>query len=337
MASDVKVKIDLTKPLGKIGFGIPLILLENAAEDNEYKECRSLADVVSAGYAVSSDVHKTAELIFMQEHAPEKIAVCSTTGSASEFLSDSSNTSKNWRHLLVLFSEDSTDTIAAIAAKVETLENKMFFASVPINNTELTKNNSLNYDRTVLFYCDPSDGYKLPAAALVGEAAGREAGSFTYKNLILKGIRPQNISDTQIDEIHKSGGITLVTKAGDNVTSEGMVTSGEFIDIIDSEDYIIQQLTYQTQKLLNSSAKIPYDNNGIAMLESAAVNVLQTAYNNGMIAESENGGADYSVNYGMRESTSTEDRIARRYIEGSFSFALAGAVHSVEITGEITI
>lgn len=36
MASDVKVKIDLTKPLGKIGFGIPLILLENAAEDNEY-------------------------------------------------------------------------------------------------------------------------------------------------------------------------------------------------------------------------------------------------------------------------------------------------------------
>lgn len=337
MASDVKVKIDLTKPLGKIGFGIPLILLENAAEENEYKECRSLADVVSAGYTVSTDVYKTAELIFMQEHAPEKIAVCSTTGSASEFLSDSSNTSRGWRHLLVLFSEESTDTVASIAAKIETLENKMFFASVPINSTAFMKTNSLNYDRTVLFYCDPTDGCTLPAAALVGEAAGREAGSFTYKNLILKGIRPQNISDTQVDEIHKSGGITLITKAGDNVTSEGMVTSGEFIDIIDSEDYIIQQLTYQTQKLLNSSAKIPYDNNGIAMLESVAVNVLQTAYNNGMIAESENGGADYSVNYGMRESTSTEDRIARRYIDGSFSFALAGAVHSVEITGEITI
>lgn len=43
MAYDVKVKIDLTKPMGKIGFGIPLILSEGAAENNAHKECRDLA------------------------------------------------------------------------------------------------------------------------------------------------------------------------------------------------------------------------------------------------------------------------------------------------------
>lgn len=337
MAYDVKVKIDLTKPMGKIGFGIPLILSEGAAENNAYKECGDLAEVVDAGYSSSTDVYKTAELIFMQENAPEKIAVCSTTGTASDFLSDSSNTSRDWRHLLVLFSKESTDTISSVAAKVETLESKMFFANVPVDSDDYADTKSLNYSRTVLFYCDSANGYVMPVAALVGETSGREAGSFTYKNLVLKGIQPQNVSNTRINEIHKSGGITFVTKAGDNVTSEGVVTSGEFIDIIDSEDYIIQQLTYQTQKLLNSSAKIPYDNNGIAMLESVAVNVLQTAYNNGMIAEAEDGGADYTVSYGMRDSTSEDDRQARKYVNGSFSFALAGAVHTVEITGEITI
>ena len=118
MAYDIKVKIDLTKPMGKIGFGIPLILSEGAAENNAYKECRDLAEVVDAGYNSSTDVYKTAELIFMQANAPEKIAVCSTTGTASDFLSDSSNTSRDWRHLLVLFSEESTDTIASVAATI---------------------------------------------------------------------------------------------------------------------------------------------------------------------------------------------------------------------------
>lgn len=337
MAYDVKVKIDLTKPMGKIGFGIPLILSEGTATDISYKECRDLTEVVKAGYAESTEAYKTAELIFMQENAPEKIALCSTTKTASEFLSDSESTSESWRQLLVLFGEDSTDSISSVAAKIETLDNKMFFACVSADSEEFTKTNLLNYKRTVLFYCDASNGYSMPAAALVGEVAGREPVSFTYKNLILKGISPQNISDAQIEEIHKSGGITFVTKAGDNVTSEGIVTNGEFIDIIDSEDYIIQQLTYQTQKLLNSSAKVPYDNNGIAMLESVAVNVLQTAYINGMIAQAEDGGANYSVNYGLREGTSEDDRNMRRYINGAFSFVLAGAVHSVDITGEITI
>lgn len=342
MANDVKVKIDLKKPMGKIGFGIPLILSEGTATDISYKECRNLTEVVKAGYAENTEAYKTAELIFMQENAPEKIALCSTTGTATAFLSDSENISKSWRQLLVLFKEKSDDdttgdSISDVAAKIEALGGKMFFANVDADSEEYAETGALNYKRTVLFYCDASNGYTMPAAALVGETAGREPGSFTYKNLILKGIQPQKISDSRIDEIHQSGGITFVTKAGDNVTSEGIVTSGEYIDIIDSEDYIIQQLTYQTQKLLNSSSKVPYDNNGIAMLESAAVNVLQTAYNNGMIAKNEDGKADYTVNYSLREDTSEDDRNMRRYIGGNFSFVLAGAIHTVEITGEITI
>ena len=131
--------------------------------------------------------------------------------------------------------------------------------------------------------------------------------------------------------------MTFVTKAGDNVTSEGKLAGGEYIDIIDSEDFIIQQLAYKTQKVLNKTAKVPYDNNGIALLESVAVDVLQDAYNNGMIVTNTDGTPGYTVSYAKREDTKATDRANRQYLGGSFSFSLTGAVHEVEITGSITV
>lgn len=337
MAYDVKVKIDLLKPAGNPGFGYPLILAPEAETAINYTTCKNLSEVAAAGYDTTTDVYKTAELIFTQDNAPEMLAVCSSTLKASEFLSDSANTDKDWRQLLVLLKADSEESINTIAAKIETLPGKMFFANVMLDETQFSGAGKLSLDRTVIFYCDPTSEYKMPVAALVGESAGRSVGSFTYKNLILKGIQPQNLSDTRIEAIHKSGGITFVTKAGDNVTSEGIVSSGEYIDIIDSKDYIIQQITYQVQKLLNSNSKIPYDNVGIAMLEGVVTNVLMEAYNNGMIAEADDGGADYSVSFTPRADTEALDRAARKYVDGKFTFALSGAIHTVEITGEITI
>ena len=333
MAYDVKVHIDLTKPIGTVGFGVPLILVENAAEAVAYTEVSSLADVVSAGFEQASEAYKAVNLIFMQDHAPKQVAICAVTDKASAALADEDLTGKGWRQLIVVGGGETGSAISEIIAAIETLDGKMFFASLDVDDATSITTDGLR--RTVLFYCDATDNAPHPVAALVGDIAGRAAGSFTYKNLTLKGIEPQKLSDAQIQAIHAKGGMTFIKKAGDNVTSEGMLAGGEYIDIIDCEDYIIQQLAYQTQKLLNTSDKVPYDNNGIGMLESVAINVLQGAYVNGMIADKEDGTPNYSVSYAKREDTSEENRATRRYLGGQFSFALAGAVHEVEITGTI--
>ena len=331
--NDVKVKIDLKKPVGYVGIGIPLIL-ECVAEDAEakaYTKCTSLDDVKTAGYEATTDMYKTAELIFMQDNPPKEIAICTTNTTVVEWLTTTGNLTKEWRHLICINAKEET---AAIIAEIEKTTDKMFFAGVAVDDA--TKYTTENINRTVMFYCT-STKYAYPEAAFVGATAGLTAGSFTYKNIILKGIEPQELSDSEIENIHKKGGITFVTKAGDNVTSEGKTLGGEYIDIIDSKDYIIQQITYRTQKLLNKSRKIAYDNNGIAMLESVTVDVLQSAYNNGIIANTADGAPDYSVNYILRENTKETDRAKRNYVGGSFTFALAGAIHFVEITGEITL
>lgn len=349
--NDVKVKIDLTKPVGNVGIGTPLILYCTSVTDEasdpvidtevDFTECYTVEDVKKLGFAATTDVYKAAELMFMQKNQPKKIAVCSTKKTAAEWLSESANLNKDWRQLICIYTDTGIeDNIKEIIPKIETTD-KLFFVGLPVDSTfkASTIASANEIRRTVLFYCTDKNTtpYKNPEAALVGATAGYVAGSFTYKNIILTGITPQELTDSEISTIHSNGGITFVTKAGDNVTSEGKVAGGEYIDIIDSEDFVIQQLTYRTQKMLNKSKKIPYDNNGIAMLESVAVDVLQTAYNNGIIADDADGNPDYSVNYLLRENTKAIDRAERRYIGGSFTFALAGAIHTVEITGEITI
>lgn len=335
MAYDVKVNIDLTKPIGSAGFGVPLILMENASEAVAYTVVHGVDGVVTAGFEVGSVVYKTAQLIYSQKNAPKEIAICAVTGGADVALADELLTSKDWRQLIVVNDGgDAVTAVSKVATAVEALDGKLYFASLDTDDT--TEITVTGLRRTVLFYCDATEDAPVPVAALVGETTGRTAGSFTYKNLPLIGILPQELTDAQIKAIHDKGGITFLAKAGDNVTSEGKLAGGEYIDIMDIEDYIILQLTYKTQKLLNNAAKVPYDNNGIAMLETVAMDVLQGAYNNGMIAVAEDGSPDFSVSYALREDTSEEDRSNRRYLGGSFTFALAGAVHEVEITGTIS-
>ena len=333
--NDVKVKIDLAQPVGKLGFGVPLILLENAAKAVEYSEVNGVTELVALGFESTSTVYKVAQLMYSQANAPKTIAVCAYEGIATEALADAKLISKGWRQLLVVNGDGEASTVTAISAAVEALEGKMYFASLDVKDSASITVNGIR--RTVLFYCDATENAPVPAAALVGEIAGREVGSFTCKNLILTGIKAQELTATEVAALHAKGGMTFVMKAGDAVTTEGKVVGGEYIDVIDAEDYIVQQLTYQTQNVLNKAGKVPYDNNGIAMLEAAAMNVLQDAYNKGMIANKADGTPDYFVSYALREDTSETDRAKRYYAGGKFGFALAGAIHEVYITGEITV
>lgn len=336
MASDVKVVINLKQPTGKLGFGYPLIFVGVAEKAVAYTECANLEAVVTAGFTEGTNAHTAAKRIFAQTNAPAKIAICATTENAVTGLATIIN--KEWRQLIVASAgAEGESTLAEISAYIEGLKGantKMYFAST----ADLTaiKEDVAKCTRTaVMYYTNAAE--VCPEAAFVGETAGKDAGSFTYKNQILKDLKPLEFTDTKLSEIHAKNCFTFVTKAGDNVTTEGKVLSGEYIDIIDSKDYVISQMTYQLQKTLNNYDKINYDNSGIALLESICVNVLQDAFNNGIIATNAEGTADYTVSFAARENTKEEDRRARKYLEGRFSFRLLGAIHEIEVTGTIEV
>ena len=73
------------------------------------------------------------------------------------------------------------------------------------------------------------------------------------------------------------------------------------------------------------------------MLETATISALTDAYNNGMIADNDDGTPAYSTKFALRSETTETDRAERDYPYGTFTFALAGAIHTVVVNGTITL
>ncbi|MBR6613175.1 MAG: DUF3383 family protein [Clostridia bacterium] len=330
MANDVKVVIQLTQAVGKVGFGVPLLVAVGDAK--EYKEYANISEV-KADYE-SGDVFDAAKLLFMQNNAPSKIAIVTSATTVVDALD--TNWAKEWRQLIVV-SYGTDETVDTVAEYVEAKKDKLFFAKVndatAIPNAEGTPK---AYERTYIMVYKSAD-VKNPEAAIVGATAGLDAGSFTYKNIIVKGLTAQVLTDAEIEAIHDAGGYSVVLKAGDLVTTEGKVMSGEYVDIVDSKDYVVKNIEYKVQKTFNKMPKLPYDNRGIAMIGAQVETVLKDAYNMGIIADKEDGTADYSVNTLGRDEVSASDRATRQYNGCTFAFGLAGAIHNSEIFGEIVV
>jgi hypothetical protein len=325
MALDTVVKINLSKPAGNVGSWFPLIYVtDDTIADDVYAEYKGLDELIAGGYKESDEVYKVAEKMLMQEESgrPYKFAVLKQKAFAKETFAKYE--AYGWRQLLLT----DTENVAAVSAHIEETD-KMLFITV-------SDKDALTYkcDRTFAVY-HPTDAYA--AAAVVGVTAGYEAGSFTYKNVVLKGVEPVELSEADIKAIHNAGGVTILLKAGDIVTSEGIVTSGEYADIIDSQDYIVQNIAYRTQKVFNDNKKVAYTDAGIGLLEGATISVLKTAFNNDMIATDANGVAAYTVNFALRSETTELDRAARVYPYGKFTFELAGAIHTATVSGEIIV
>lgn len=327
--NDVTVKITQNQVAGSAGFGMPLIIQGMGTTAKEYAEYSSLDEVMEAGYTKDNPIYKQCLKLFMQNNRPSKIAVCVGTGKVTETLNLIKN--KDFRQVIPVLGE-SDDTLAELAAYIETAEDRMLFTKVA-DASELAAIGKM--DRTmVVVYAGTDEGVE---GALVGATAGLTVGSFTYKNIIIKGVTPDPLTDSQIDAVHKAGGICIVQKAGDIVTSEGIVLSGEYTDIIDSKDYVVKNIAYKSQKLLNSTPKLSFDNVGISQLEGIVTGVLAEAYAMGIIAENEDGTPAYSTDFATRAETPAGDRTDRTYNGGKFSFDLAGAIHYATINGTIEV
>lgn len=325
--SDVDVVIGVSEQSGEAGSWYPLIYVKGESETPvTYKEYSKLADVVT-DHANTTDAYKAAALIFSQEveGRPDKIAICS--GGTDAMVALAPYMDKSWRQLILAGEKYN----ATVAEAIEATE-KLYFTN--FLSLEELKRITSKYSRTVaVVYTDTA--IKNPEAALVGRTAGYEAGSFTYHSKTLVGVTPEKFTPAKVKEIVEAGGNVYVTKNGKTASHGGIVMSGEYIDIIDSKDYVVQNVRYDVQEVTLRNKKIPYTNVGIAKYETAVRNVLAKAFNNGIIAEDENGQGLYRTSFKNRSETTASDRLTRNYPYGEFEFELAGAIHSAKITGVV--
>lgn len=350
--SDVTVNISIEDVVNPAAFGgICLFTTSTSGVEIPYTEVYSTDEaetkIKKTGEGITDDQVKAlknaVKIAFSQETKPEKVAVLSCP--AADI---GKYDSCDYRYLIPV--ADTVDNISTLAEKTEA-STALKMLAVGLNTEEYTAGKTKidamtqkKYARTFVYVnvkSEDGDGAYDPnqvIVALMAKTSCKPVGSFTYKNQTLVGVSPDEaITKAELDVYHKANINAFVKKAGYNVTSEGVCLNGEYIDIMDARDWLITQIQYQEQQTLIVNDKVPYDNTGIGLLENTCVNVLQTAFENGMIAADENGDGAYTVNFKPRSETKVSDREQRQYVEGRFSFQLAGAIHTVVINGVINI
>ncbi|MGG0666967.1 DUF3383 family protein [Lederbergia citrisecunda] len=334
---DVTVSIDIKKPSALIGLGVPLILAEDdTVEEASYKEYFNLEEL-KKDFGTDTPAYHYASKVFNQGgNRPAKVAIAKYNKTAIVPVTAAQALEQFFYHdfYFVMVAEGTKEEKIAVSDIVEANGVKMAIHSTDVD-ADVDAFGAKKYDRTIVFFHDNLT--EVPDAALVGAVGSRPVGSVTWKFKSVAGVTPQEYSGGKLQSLHQKGAIAYVTKAGINQTSEGIVTSGEYIDVIHGKDWVRLNLEQQIQTLLSTSDKVPYTDAGIAQIESVVTNVMETAVRNGIIAADAEGLPLYKITALSRSEVAAADRAARRYNGLSFEFELAGAIHEAAIKGEILI
>ena len=325
--SDVNVKIDISRPQATVGMGTPAIFVEATTES-----CKTYTSIESLqkDFPETTDVYQKANTFWSQENAGKEIVVISFT--AGNIKAAATNYFFEMWHFALLATFEAANALE-LSNLIEEQEFKFLVIQVP----QAADLNQFAGNLLTIGYVHPITEHL--DAAVVGNTANLTVGTVTWKfrgNLV--GIKAQDLTQSQIKEIEDLGGMVYVTKAGIPQTSEGKTVGGEYIDALHGDHWVKANLETKIQTLLSTTDKLSFDATGIALLNDAASNVLETAFTNGIIdANDDTGTGNYSVITLDRGELNSDDIASRNYKGLSFTYKRSGAIHEVEVTGTIEV
>lgn len=258
-----------------------------------------------------------------------------TVGSELDLLVLSADDADDW-YCLILTSRLEADIYTA-AAWIEA--RKKIFLACSTDAVTLTSAvtdiagvlHALSYARTSILYHDTSAQYA--EAAWAGRVLPLDPGSETWAFKSMNGISAVALTTTQSGYVRTTKKAnTYEAIAGVNVTREGAMASGRFIDQTRFIDWMEARMKEGVFALAISVPKIPFTNAGISLVE----NVVRRVLNDGVAA----GGIDPDsivVSTPLVSAVSTANRAARRLPGVTFSARLTGAIHGVTVNGTVAV
>lgn len=184
------------------------------------------------------------------------------------------------------------------------------------------------YERTYLLYSAVANTV-YPECAWAGKELARSPGTSTWKFKTLAGVTVDSLTDTQYENALAKNCNVYVRIGGQNITVEGFVSGGEFIDTMRNIDYLVNQIQIDQYSRFVNLPKIPFTQSGISIVENELRGTIQRATVDGILAD------DTAVEYTIPKikDISANDR-ANRILRGvKFKARIAGAIHKEFIEG----
>jgi hypothetical protein len=297
-----------------------------------------LSDLTTEGYLTTDEEYKMVSAVFAQSPRPEICRVYRkpTATAYVDALTTLQASDQAW-YALCIQSRTKSD-LQAVGAWANS--NGKMFIGCSSDETVLA---SRNYDREAYIIHDAPADY--PDCAWVGKCISQQPGSLTWKWKVLTGQVAANYTLTQLNTIRTDHGQAIQEQAGASFVNEGMVTSGEYIDVIQGQDWVEDQIKTGLLSLFLNNGKIPLDDTGIARVKAVVSGVLKRAGDYGIIAAaisdadlalSDDKKYMYQVTAPQRSEISSANLTARTLPDVKFVYYLAGAIHKTTVTGYIT-
>lgn len=186
------------------------------------------------------------------------------------------------------------------------------------------------YVRTHGYYHPAGDAFT--AVGEGGRCLPLQPGSETWKFKTLAGVPALTLTPTMKTNLDGKNFNYYYTVAGRNITSEGVTSSGEYVDVVRGRDWHVARMQEDVFAFLASVDKVPMTDGGITRVDGVVKAVLQEGVDAGLFTSDPAPETDFP----LAKDISSADRAART-LRGSYSAQLAGAVHKVILNGTILI
>ena len=208
------------------------------------------------------------------------------------------------------------------------------------DNTDIASQLMLgNYYRTFSFYHEDANDY--PEVAVMSRCFTAVPGSETWANKRLAGVKVDPLTETQFVVLKNKNVNTFEKFRNLSLTQTGKVAAGEWIDVIRFRDWLAEEIKVNVLNVIVNNEKVPYTDSGIAIIEGAIRQSLRQGQVNGGIApveydEDGNKNLGYTVEVHLAANISATQKASRILTDVKFTARLSGAIHVVEIRGQLT-
>ncbi|MCL1987419.1 MAG: DUF3383 domain-containing protein [Firmicutes bacterium] len=185
----------------------------------------------------------------------------------------------------------------------------------------------------------PADNH-FAHVAVTAKALSHHAGTETWAHKQVAGIEPEKLSSNLFRQLQEGNSNTIPRIARIIRSFHGKTRGGEWIDTIRFRDWLQNDLQLRIIEAMTADPKVHYTDQGIAKIHNALIAGLKNAQRIGGIAPDEwdsegNPHKGFTTSVPRARDLTSRERHSRELKDVRFSARLAGAIHFVQISGNL--